>query len=681
MPEWEEFDWNQLIQEQVMPVPHSHEKKFDHDWAAQLLRQLMRANELATMKLSSNRENFRQAGFWPSGADYEEVENFYALARSVTPEKFVLMVTLLGPEDEVNFYKALTVRLCLPDSRKEDKSMFKAIRDQKVDYSVSTATGQSKPTDACLRRLHEQRPEEGQWAKLRKAFFDGMEKVMSFSMLNEATGKKEIHFSYCSAGKLFSDANEGDKKSCAYVLAALADSRHAAFDTVLVNGLVTHAWSWLKYDFYFERFADLALIAMFVGCSFDIRNEKRPRIYLCLLMIAVCLRNLYVQVGMLIGSTMMYKIRGIAKHLAHWGLIVTITEMWVIIVSLWLCVSNIHEWLASSRDKCTAEDEDCAFVRHPVHFAVAVIVKWLHFSVSMLCTQTLGESVLPAFHAVTSMNSLRFLGFLLVVWMGTMNAYYVFPIDENTGDSNHVLNMFMKIFRLEFLGDFDLWELEGINPVLNIHMGPNGTSDMRGVIDDGNPEGLYHKGVIGLFVGVSIFFTIMFLNVYIGLLSDEYTSAKRTARNYTLKLKALLMVEMLHLRVIWQGCCSCCAEDEVPIKDGVWIGYDPTFVVSTEVDITEKVDDLSKSLSRKIAEMHNGMQHVIEVSKASSTSTVTEMSKKVDRMATTIEKLNSTIEQVAKIEKSMELLRGSADKVEKLENEMVRIRRHFESSR
>ncbi|CAE7347724.1 unnamed protein product [Symbiodinium natans] len=49
--------------------------------------------------------------------------------------------------------------------------------------------------------------------------------------------------------------------------------------------------------------------------------------------------------------------------------------------------------------------------------------------------------------------------------LAAFHAYYVFPIEENVGETahwldNYVFNTFLKVFRLTVLGDFDLAELD-----------------------------------------------------------------------------------------------------------------------------------------------------------------------------------------------------------------------------
>eukprot|EP00913_Durusdinium_trenchii_P026775 g25116.t1 len=52
---------------------------------------------------------------------------------------------------------------------------------------------------------------------------------------------------------------------------------------------------------------------------------------------------------------------------------------------------------------------------------------------------------------------------LMVGILASFHAYSVFPIAENSGSFANVLNGFLKIFRLELLGDFELAELEGLD--------------------------------------------------------------------------------------------------------------------------------------------------------------------------------------------------------------------------
>ncbi|CAE7412490.1 guk1 [Symbiodinium natans] len=93
------------------------------------------------------------------------------------------------------------------------------------------------------------------------------------------------------------------------------------------------------------------------------------------------------------------------------------------------------------------------FRLHPGFLSFLVLIRWTQLAIGLLQIEQLGRNVVPVVHAISRPESLSFLFFLCIVVLGSFHAYYVFPIKENTGTFSHVMNTFLKIFRLEILGD------------------------------------------------------------------------------------------------------------------------------------------------------------------------------------------------------------------------------------
>jgi hypothetical protein len=260
-----------------------------------------------------------------------------------------------------------------------------------------------------------------------------------------------------------------------------------------------------------------------------------------------------------------------------------------------LCVGSIIE---QSQEEpimaCPMGDPSltpCILSHHPSLLASAVAWRWVAFVIALLHTPILGEGVLSAMNALVSKASVRFLFFLIIGYFGALNAYFVFPIEEHVGRSEL---LFLKVYRLAFLGDFDLYELEGLDPAFDGHIGKGGK--LEGGLDDPSEEGIIYKhGIRVFFVCVSFFFTISFMNVYIGILSNEYDTFRAWSRQTSLQLRSRLMARQLRMRMalpeLFRRFClksleNIVSEDPHP-RSGVWLLFDKSLVLSGESDSDE----------------------------------------------------------------------------------------------
>merc|ERR1712008_24280 len=104
-------------------------------------------------------------------------------------------------------------------------------------------------------------------------------------------------------------------------------------------------------------------------------------------------------------------------------------------------------------------------------------------------------------------------------------GYWALPISQHlpkdgTGISVFEL-VFMKIFRLELLGDFDIPNLEGTHPVIN----GNWTGDrLRAEIGDPKESPLFHDAIMIIVLFASGGVTVLLMNVAIGVVSTAYST-------------------------------------------------------------------------------------------------------------------------------------------------------------
>ena len=89
-------------------------------------------------------------------------------------------------------------------------------------------------------------------------------------------------------------------------------------------------------------------------------------------------------------------------------------------------------------------------------------------------------------------RSLAFLFYLFLAMMGALQTYTTFPIEENSPLKGASYWMpFMKVFRFALLGDFDIFELEGVDGVIKgkMHKG-----NLDAELDDGEVSWYFRSG-------------------------------------------------------------------------------------------------------------------------------------------------------------------------------------------
>lgn len=111
------------------------------------------------------------------------------------------------------------------------------------------------------------------------------------------------------------------------------------------------------------------------------------------------------------------------KHIALWNSLVFCADVYSIYVSYSLLRSGRLDW-KPFKDK-------------PVMISSLVLMRWTILATSFLLMEQVGRNMVPVVIAVTQPASLFFLLFLSFMIAGAFHAYYVFPIEGNTGDNSH----------------------------------------------------------------------------------------------------------------------------------------------------------------------------------------------------------------------------------------------------
>jgi len=268
------------------------------------------------------------------------------------------------------------------------------------------------------------------------------------------------------------------------------------------------------------------------------------------------------------------------------------------------------------------EEQGCPLVRHPVKYAMAIGFKWIHFILALLNTEGLGNSVLPAFKAVTGTDAIGFMVFLMLVVFGTVQTYWALPIAQHLpkkGRSVFEL-VFMKVFRLELLGEFDIAELEGEAPQIN---GSFTGHQLQGQVGDARESPLFHDAIMIIVLFATVVVTVLSMNVAIGIVSTAYSQNKTNSNQLYCHFQAGYVFKLLLRRAAfrrwfpkcadWMAKCSeyLCAEwmpkcseylglrrpitaDERE-ADGYFVGFDGRWFMDAK-DLDEELEALQTTI-------------------------------------------------------------------------------------
>ena len=369
-------------------------------------------------------------------------------------------------------------------------------------------------------------------------------------------------------------------RDLAVTLKALVDAGQSSqcFNTVVGKALLRealHRTFWLRG---LNVATNLCFVVLLVFLGRKVQTQQKPEhkllvvfvflggwvffSSLCKILTGLCL---FVDKTICITSLL----AAIGKHLTLWNALIVLSEAFTIFVCFrfMACVLDPHLTGFSF------------FETHPVMISALVLIRWNLLAIDFLQIEQVGRRVVPIVHAVSRPPSVYFLFFLVFILTGSFQAYSVFPIEENVGGANKVLDTFLKIFRLEVLGDFDLNELEGINDKL-VARSMNGT--IKGDVDSDPADwsDKYHRGVRFEFMALSLGVTVVVMNVYIGLLGSLYDkAAQKKNQLYSHYLASCCYRHLCEKQL--QSCCLACVrritkppKQKQPGERVVWLAYD-----------------------------------------------------------------------------------------------------------
>jgi hypothetical protein len=159
-----------------------------------------------------------------------------------------------------------------------------------------------------------------------------------------------------------------------------------------------------------------------------------------------------------------------------------------------------------------------------------------------------------------SSESLKFMLFLFLVWGMSTHSYFVLPlVGDDEFDGNPLKTSLIRMFRLTLLGDFDLWELEGVDPVVNLNSstwGDSGGVEQVYEPAEGNPlvhNCLRYFSMVGCLVTA-----VVMMNMFIGVLSNAYERYSERKVEMFHHYKAKITLRCMLRRRFWLWFISKC---------------------------------------------------------------------------------------------------------------------------
>jgi len=374
------------------------------------------------------------------------------------------------------------------------------------------------------------------------------------------------------------------------------------FNTVVSKCILNNAWNRVKTDhrvILVLDFVFLLLLAANSACM--IYFSKGPPEWIIYPTYFFIIRAFWMTMVMFITHVWeLGKMDGFYAVITKWNIAMLIVE-----VTNAINLGSLFFWgektvqpngLCDPRNH-DKTDQQCPLVLHPVKYALAIGLKWIHFIFELLNTDGLGHSVLPAFKAVTGTDALAFMVFLMIVVFGTVQTYWALPIAEHLpkeGRSVFAL-VFMKVFRLELLGDFDIAELEGEDPQIN---GTWKNNTLTGNIVDATESPLFHDAVMIIVLFASVVVTVLSMNVAIGVVSTAYSTNKANSNQLYCHYQAgyvfkLLLRHAVAARVFGK----CCIKEEDIEEEGYFVGFDERWFMDSN-DLDEEFDVLQSTIEQ-----------------------------------------------------------------------------------
>jgi len=245
----------------------------------------------------------------------------------------------------------------------------------------------------------------------------------------------------------------------------------------------------------------------------------------------------------------------VIENPAHWCQHILTVENLLDMIQIGLHIGGVVIWVTylleareegSTTEPTTMENPSKAWI------AVTIVSAWMRLLYGLRGFEAIGPRLLPIIWAIRD-TSIFFFVVLMFLFSWT-HVYYLFSTREEPG---LFYAAFLQIFRLGLFGDFDLFEMEGVDPTwVQDDQNPGIWN-----IQDPDPTGLGHYEIIHVvffLAGFSV--TIILMNLLIGVLGTNYDIYEDLSRPLFVRERARLCLN--YATRPWRKCCSEFSDDE-----------------------------------------------------------------------------------------------------------------------
>jgi len=223
------------------------------------------------------------------------------------------------------------------------------------------------------------------------------------------------------------------------------------------------------------------------------------------------------------------------------------------------------------------------YARHPLFGAALVAILAHRFVLKLLCLRVFGKNVVPAYLAICSQESVSFMLLLLLNYLISFFVFFTFPVQSDFDGDDHkrfwsqenVIWSLSTMFRLDFSGDFDLGDMEGMNPTITGKINRT-TGDFVDVAENNAlPHPVIGHGVLVLYMLCTTVITLLFLNVYIGILSNKYDNFYEDRSAHFMSFRLDYTYRLLSRRAMMEQLCPRLCSPKKKEKDDklIWLAY------------------------------------------------------------------------------------------------------------
>jgi len=201
----------------------------------------------------------------------------------------------------------------------------------------------------------------------------------------------------------------------------------------------------------------------------------------------------------------------------------------------------------------------------------------------------------------------------MFILMGSFQSYWSLPIPDNmpAGGVSHLAKSFLRVFKMDILGDVNMHEFEGLSQKFEIHLNET-NNQFTGSTSEAGESDRYHDAICML-VGILVtLVTILTMNVTIGVVGEAYVYNKSNANQIWCHYRSSYNIKMLLRHEFWKNIFRCVAfsevnEPEVAQGKGIFIGCHEAYfldandtqeclrdIIGQEKEITEQLASLAE---------------------------------------------------------------------------------------